>query len=273
MARSKPKAAPAPRQPRGDKTWQQTKSELTRTAILDAALRCFHKLGYNNTTTEKIAAEAGVSRGAMLHHFPSRIALIGAAVQHLTDKRLAAYESEETEVQNQARYTRIEEGIDSYWRQLDSWLFVVFLELQVAARTDEELREILIPALAEYDRASLVSTRKLFPDLALSGRFELAVSVSLYLLEGLAVNQITRASVPRDMILDYLKKQLREMFSDVHEVVDRQSAESNQGARGSASEPATRGGQASRRAAPKRAAAKATSKAAPKATRKSDRNS
>ncbi len=231
MTHPKATAGSTGRRPaRSEKTWQQTKSELTRTSILDAALRCFYELGYNNTTTEKIAAEAGVSRGAMLHHFPSRMALIRATVTHLNQKRLQAYEQEETEVQGQARFTRIEEGIDSYWRQLDSWLFVVFLELQVAARTDPELREILLPAVREYDQAAREATRKLFPDLALSGRFDLAVLVSLYLLEGLAVNKITRESIPqRDLVMSYLKKQLREMFSDVHERVDRESASSGRG--------------------------------------------
>lgn len=228
MTKTRTTAISETRRPsQGDKTWQQTKSEMTRTAILDAALQCFYKLGYNSTTTEKIAAEAGVSRGAMLHHFPSRIALIAAAVQHLNEKRLSAYETEEIAVQGQVRFTRIEEGIESYWRQLDSWLFVVFLELQVAARTDAELHEILVPAVAEYDRASREATRRLFPDLALSEQFNLAVSVSLYLLEGLAVNKITRDSIPlRDMVMDYLKGQLRTMFRDVHEVVDRESASS-----------------------------------------------
>ncbi|MFP6802694.1 MAG: helix-turn-helix domain-containing protein, partial [Pseudomonadales bacterium] len=48
-----------------DKTWQQTKSENTRAAILEAALACFYDLGYGATTTEKVAKRAGVSRGAM----------------------------------------------------------------------------------------------------------------------------------------------------------------------------------------------------------------
>jgi len=41
------------------KTWQQTKSERTRTAILDAAIACLYRYGYFNTTTESIAREAG----------------------------------------------------------------------------------------------------------------------------------------------------------------------------------------------------------------------
>ena len=69
-----------------EKTWQKTKSELTRTSILDAAVECFYELGYANTTTENIAQSAGVSRGAMLHPFPTRFVLIKAAVEHLNNK-------------------------------------------------------------------------------------------------------------------------------------------------------------------------------------------
>ena len=74
------------------KSWQKTKSEQTKTAILNAALDCFLSIGFNNTTTEKIAKQAKVSRGAMLHHFPQRLDLIRASVQHLHRKRLEAFE-------------------------------------------------------------------------------------------------------------------------------------------------------------------------------------
>ena len=37
---------------RVEKTWQQTKSEQTRQAILAAAIDCFYELGYASTTTE-----------------------------------------------------------------------------------------------------------------------------------------------------------------------------------------------------------------------------
>jgi len=120
-----------------NRTWQQTKSQNTRNAILDAAIRCFYRFGYNNTTTEKIANEAGVSRGAMLHHFPSRADLIKAAVLHLNDKRLELFKREESTVQSDATHSRVEEGIDTYWRQLNTPYFVVFHELQIAARTDQ----------------------------------------------------------------------------------------------------------------------------------------
>ena len=70
---------------RGDndegKTWQQTKSGRTRTTILNAAIDCFYELGSAPTTTERIAQQAGVSRGAMLHHFHTRRDLLQAAIE------------------------------------------------------------------------------------------------------------------------------------------------------------------------------------------------
>ncbi|MFP6794064.1 MAG: helix-turn-helix domain-containing protein, partial [Pseudomonadales bacterium] len=123
-----------------DKTWQQTKSENTRAAILEAALVCFYDLGYGATTTEKVAKRAGVSRGAMLHHFPSRLHLVREAVRYLYLKRLQLFEEQELKVNEGAEHTRISEGIDAYWQQLHSPLFTVFHELRVAARTDDDLQ-------------------------------------------------------------------------------------------------------------------------------------
>lgn len=208
-----------------NKTWQQTKSQNTRNTILDAAIRCFYKFGYNNTTTEKIANEAGVSRGAMLHHFPSRADLIKAAVRHLNAKRLELFKREESSVQSDATHTRVEEGIDTYWAQLNTPYFVVFHELQIAARTDPELHSVLIPAIEELDRAWAVTVREVFPDLALSPEIVRANWLTLLLLEGMAANLHTRAltDVSEDL-LQWLKSELRRLFGDVLTTVDRESA-------------------------------------------------
>ena len=49
--------------------WQAQKSASTRTQIIEAAIKCFIECGYSRTTTTLIAEKAGLSRGAMLHHF------------------------------------------------------------------------------------------------------------------------------------------------------------------------------------------------------------
>jgi AcrR family transcriptional regulator len=50
-------------------TQQALKSAQTRARLIEATIRCIVKLGYAGTTTPQVAAEAGLSRGAMLHHF------------------------------------------------------------------------------------------------------------------------------------------------------------------------------------------------------------
>lgn len=208
--------------PNTKKTWQQTKSERTRKSILDAAVACFYELGYFNTTTEDIARKAGVSRGAMLHHFPTRFDLITAAVEHLNQMRLAIFTEEETSIQAGAEHSRIEEGIDAYWRQLNTPAFIVFTELKIAARTDKDLEKVLIPALRAYDRAWYQAVAQVFPDLALSESFARTNYMTKYLLEGMAVDHSTKGpTVPKKMMLDWLKRELRRSYQDVLTTVKR----------------------------------------------------
>ncbi len=210
----------------GDKTWQKTKSENTRSAILDAAIRCFYERGYNNTTTEKVAREAGVSRGAMLYHFPSRFDLIKATVHHLHNQRLQLFEEQEREIQENAEHSLVEEGIDSLWKQLHSPLFTVWNELRVAARTDAELQNILKPAAKDFGESLRRVTRNVFPDLALSEEFETANLLTIFLLEGMAVNGISRGPVA-DKMVSWLKSQLRAMFSDVNDIARSTATQRN----------------------------------------------
>lgn len=204
------------------KTWQQTKSENTRINILNAAIDCFYRLGYANTTTENVAGAAGVSRGAMLHHFPTRFELIRAAVEHLHNRRLAAYESAENQVQAGALYSRVEDGIDAYWEQLNSPDSVVFLELKVAARTDEELAKVLKPVIESMSAAWIETSKRVFPDLALSEAFSRANLLTGFMMDGMAMSHaVAGAKVPVQMMLSWLKRELRRSFQDVLGRVER----------------------------------------------------
>ena len=200
-----------------DKTWQQTKSENTRTAILESALACFYELGYGSTTTEKVAKRAGVSRGAMLHHFLSRLRLVREAVRYLNLKRLQLFEEQERKINEGAEHSRISEGIDAYWQQLHSPLFTVFHELRVASRTDEDLHEAMALAHQDVDESWAKVAASLFPDLAQSEDFETASLLTVLLLEGMANREITKGTIP-DKMIPWLKSQLSEMFADVREV-------------------------------------------------------
>ncbi|MEM1434210.1 MAG: TetR/AcrR family transcriptional regulator [Pseudomonadota bacterium] len=205
----------------GSRTWQQTKSAMTRDAILTAALDCIYEHGYAHTTTAKIAEQAGLSRGAMLHHFANRFDLIRAAIDFLNTQRLERYAQEEQAVQSDAEATKIDAGIDVYWRQLNTRHFTVLLELRVASRTDPELRAVLEPALLAFEEQAARVTRQLFPDLARSQAFQRAILLTHYLLEGMAIARATDPRpIPETLLLDWLKSELRESFQDVQRPQD-----------------------------------------------------
>ena len=54
---------------------------------MEVTIDCLTELGWAGTTTTEVSQRAGVSRGAQLHHFPSKQDLVVAAVEHLTERR------------------------------------------------------------------------------------------------------------------------------------------------------------------------------------------
>ena len=112
----KPRAAPQPAGP-GDSGWQARKSAATRDQIIAAAIRCIVESSYSKTTTMKIAEKAGLSRGATLHHFPSKMDIIRAAVDYLHDKRLQAFRRSVRELPKDADRVRL--AVDAYWAHVN----------------------------------------------------------------------------------------------------------------------------------------------------------
>ncbi len=160
------------------------KSRRTRARILDAAMKLFTIIGYTNATNPRIAEEAGLTRGAMLYHFPSRDSLVEAAVDHIQAARARLFEDAVTSAPHGA--DRTDHAIDSYWRLLGQPPFIAFAELEAAARTDEALRLLLIPAQDAFDRAQV--GEHLF-DLVQAGRgprFQASRDLARFMLEGLA---------------------------------------------------------------------------------------
>ena len=57
--------------------------EATRRQLVDVATRLFAEQGYEDTSTEQVLREAGVSRGSLYHHFDGKDRLFEAAVEHV----------------------------------------------------------------------------------------------------------------------------------------------------------------------------------------------
>ncbi|MGV9636832.1 TetR/AcrR family transcriptional regulator [Nocardia rhamnosiphila] len=116
----------------------------TRAALLDATIRCLVEHGYAGTTTQRIQEAAGVSRGALLHHFPSKSELLVAAIHHIADIRLRHLGEVAADLGDGP------EALAQLVRAIRSAMtgppFQAALELWAASRTDTQLREALLPA-------------------------------------------------------------------------------------------------------------------------------
>jgi AcrR family transcriptional regulator len=166
---------------------QSQKSAATRARLIDATIRCIIKYGYSRTTTPRVAEEAGMSRGAMLHHFESGSALMQAAVAELHEKRLRAFRRSADTVAHDV-HTLVRE----YWKQVSSQTFTAFHELAIAARTDRELASILVPAQDEFRTRWYHQAIELFPEWQGDrAHFDLALALSQNVLEGMALNRLT----------------------------------------------------------------------------------
>src|SRR5438270_8079387 len=122
-----------PEPARAPRTQQQRRDE-TRRALLDAAVESLIEVGFARTTTLEVQRRADVSRGALLHHFPSKAELLVAAVDHLASmrgaqlKRLAAELPEE-----RAGRARTEAVLELLWQCFAGEFFQVAMELRTAA--------------------------------------------------------------------------------------------------------------------------------------------
>jgi AcrR family transcriptional regulator len=118
---------------------QEERSSATRAKLLDATVECLIELGYAGTTTTEIVRRAGVSRGAQVHHFPTKAELVKSAVQHLARKREQELREEFTRLRATDGVSR---AIDLLWSGYADPLFSAVLDLIVAARTDDELATV-----------------------------------------------------------------------------------------------------------------------------------
>ena len=72
-------------------TRRQRYSEATKQALVEVAERLFTAHGYSATSLDAIAAGADVTKGALYHHFPSKLelgyAVLDEVIGDFTDKR------------------------------------------------------------------------------------------------------------------------------------------------------------------------------------------
>lgn len=168
---------------------QEERSTATRRRVLEATISVLIRDGYQACTTSAIQSEAGVSRGALTHQYPSKHELLTAAISHLAKTRATAIKANLGDLP--ADEGRLPAIVGLVWDEFDSDLFRAALELWNAARTDPELQRVLLPAERRLGIDNRAQVRAVLGPLA-DGDFDRAYSGLLDYLRGVAVADILR---------------------------------------------------------------------------------
>ncbi len=172
---------------------QAERRAATRVALLEATIDCLVELGYANTTTRAIADRAGVTPGALQHHFATKAELLGDARRHISEKIVRALGAR-APASTLSIPLRTERFLDGVWELFKGPLFAAGMELWVAARTDADLRGSLID-VQRYGAESIAAAGPiLYPELA--GRPGLAelIATGQAAMRGLALLRFVNES-------------------------------------------------------------------------------
>lgn len=195
-----------------DRRTQKDRSETTRLRILEATLGCIGSSGYASVSLKEVARQAGISRGAITHHYASKLDLTAAAMELFFSAR---YDRLMSALAARAELS-LDERLDILGKEFED-LFPVGFEIIIALRTDSELQ-------AKYDRLAESRSEemtqgyeRMFPEFARakSPRLLIAVVAAFYrglFLEGFTSEPeriVQMSALFKDVLRSYVEQRLK----------------------------------------------------------------
>jgi AcrR family transcriptional regulator len=145
---------------------QEQRRTQTRRALLEATIATLAELGCSGTTTLAVEQRAGISRGARVHHFPSKAALLAGAVDYLYEQLSDHYADAFGDTQQRrSERKRLHAGLHMLWSIYQRPEYTAVLELHAAARSDLELRERWRAVADRHRQLALQAAQAFFPSL------------------------------------------------------------------------------------------------------------
>ncbi len=182
---------------------QAERTAETREALLDAAIRLLYRKGYSGTSTEAISEEAGVTRGALHHHFGTRAQLMADVIGIVYERERRAYEEIATDT---GRGGHISDWPEMLWEVLSRPSGLAVLEILQASRSDPELAELVTPMQARVEQMSLEAIKQQFGSGDDAGVLA-GIRLFVWAVRGLSIAQVL-APDPAEMrrSIDFLKR-------------------------------------------------------------------
>jgi AcrR family transcriptional regulator len=170
---------------------QEERRAETQGLLLQATISCLTELGYAHTTTQEVLARAGVSKGALTHHYASKADLVLAAMEALYEDIGAQLRADAARLPTGPE--RVRPAVQLLWRTLGGPMFPAAMELWTAARTDPALREALAPHERTLARQLRAVMRDLLGDATVDHpRFDHVYRLLLTSIRGQALARLLR---------------------------------------------------------------------------------
>lgn len=205
--------SPAKLKPPSERRRNVDRSTTTRRQILEATIRCLWKKGYGAVTNIRVAEAAGVSRGAMMYHFPTRQAMLVATVEYAYEKLSEHRRAELAKVE--PGLPRVRALINLAWDTSRMPEGLALNEIRVGSRSDPEIADAVTPMMRriadDYARfiGRHVRAAGLTPDKELVG----LMSTTAMAVRALAIDRFTFPSPEMvGNVLDCLHAQMEDII-------------------------------------------------------------
>ncbi|MEE2689973.1 MAG: TetR/AcrR family transcriptional regulator [Pseudomonadota bacterium] len=173
-----------------------------RRRICEAAAAQLSEAGYHRTSIITVVKRAGISLGALQHHFPTKLDLVIATAEHLLNRSVKWFARAKGDLASGRKaFTKV---IRRSWReQFQTEEYGALLEILVAARTDADLRERLKPALAHWRDSIDSELAGLLPESVDRREIEAVLTISRCMMTGLLVHDgLLNEQARMDMVID-----------------------------------------------------------------------
>lgn len=185
MTAAKPAKDPCP--PKSVRGPHAERTAAMRQRLIDAAIACLFELGYAATTTQVVTDRAGVSRGAILHHFPTKVDLMVAVAEYAADYQNRSVREQLADVEpGMPLYLALTEAT---WQVILQPPATALLEVMMATRADAALAERLPAVVADFEAQQREDVWRLARRLGIVDRDRVNAMIRLHraAMRGLAI--------------------------------------------------------------------------------------
>ncbi|WP_326673898.1 TetR/AcrR family transcriptional regulator [Streptomyces sp. NBC_01257] len=171
----------------------------TRELLLRTAVQVLVDQGYAQFSTLAVGEAAGVSRGRLVHHFPTRLSLIEATLDYLADRYEARTPRHREIITDGPPGGRLVRALDVLWELKRTPEYQACLELMAGARGDAELRAMLRAFDRRLDETLNDAVRLLVGDVVDRPEFAASLLTAISAMRGLLVVARAEGAEPEEL--------------------------------------------------------------------------